>query len=93
MSPENEYLLLHDVVSRLRSAIPVAVAHVGSEDDAELLQDGTVMAAEILTNAHRNGKRLIAGKVACGTKSPRVRMTACSRRRSLRSFAFPARFQ
>ncbi|MGD0537250.1 MAG: hypothetical protein ABSC03_06350 [Verrucomicrobiota bacterium] len=51
MSPQDECLLLHDVVPRLRSAIPIAVAHVGSEDDAELLQDGTVMAAKILTNA------------------------------------------
>jgi hypothetical protein len=51
MSPENEYLLLHDVVPRLRSAIRIAVAHVGSEDDAELQQDGTRMAAKILTIA------------------------------------------
>ncbi len=45
MSFESEYLLLHDVVPRLRSAIRIAVSHVGSEDDAELSQDGTVMAA------------------------------------------------
>jgi hypothetical protein len=64
MSPENEYLLLHDVVPRLRSAIRIAVAHVGSEDDTELLQDGTVMAAKILTNASRKGKRVTAGNVA-----------------------------
>ncbi|MGD0539637.1 MAG: hypothetical protein ABSC03_18565 [Verrucomicrobiota bacterium] len=64
MSPQTEYLLLHDVVPRLRSAIPVAVAHVGSEDDAELLQDGTVMAAKILFNATRSGKRVTAGNVA-----------------------------
>ena len=37
MSAESESLLLHDVVPRLRSAIRIAVAHVGSEDDAELL--------------------------------------------------------
>jgi hypothetical protein len=53
MSPENEYLLLHDVVPRLRSVIPITVSHVASEDDAELLQDGTVMVAKILTNAQR----------------------------------------
>ncbi len=64
MSPENEYLLLHDVVPRLRSAIRIAVAHVGSEDDTELLQEGTVMAAKILTNATRKGKRVTAGNVA-----------------------------
>ncbi len=64
MSPQDEYLLLHDVVPRLRSAIRIAVAHVGSEDDAELLQDGTVMAAKILTNATRKGKRVTASNVA-----------------------------
>lgn len=64
MSPQTEDLLVHDVVPRLRSAIPIAVAHVGSEDDAELLQDGTVMAAKLLTNAHRNRKRVTAGNVA-----------------------------
>ncbi len=64
MSPENEHLLLHDVVPRLRSAIRIAVAHVGSEDDAELLQDGTAMAAKILTSATRKGKRVTAGNVA-----------------------------
>jgi len=64
MSPENEYLLLHDVGPRLRSAIRIAVAHVGSEDDAELLQDGILMAAKILTSATRKGKRVTAGNVA-----------------------------
>jgi hypothetical protein len=53
MSPENEYLLLHDVVARLRSAIRIAVAHVGSEDDAELLQDPTPMAAKMFSDATR----------------------------------------
>ncbi len=33
------------MVTRFPSAIPIAVAHVGSEDDAELLQDGTVTVA------------------------------------------------
>ena len=64
MSPENEYLLLHDVVPRLRSAIRIAVAHVGTEDDTELLQDGTVMAAKILSSATRKGKHVTAGNVA-----------------------------
>jgi hypothetical protein len=64
MSPQDECLLLHDVVPRLRSAIRIAVSHVGSEDDAELLQDGTAMAAKILSNATRKGKRVTAGNVA-----------------------------
>ncbi len=64
MSPTAEYMLLHDVVPRIASAIPVAVSHVGCEDKEELLQDGTVMAAKILTNANRNGKKVTAGNVA-----------------------------
>jgi hypothetical protein len=37
------------------------------------LQDGTVMAAKILTNATRNGKRVTAGNIAfapCNTSNP-----------------------
>ena len=64
MSPTAKYMLLHDVVPRLKSAIPVAVSYVGSEDKEEMLQDGTVMAAKILTNANRNGKKVTAGNVA-----------------------------
>ena len=67
MSPQDECLLLHDVVPRLKSAIPIAVSHVGSEDDSELLQDGTVMVVKILANAHHRGRSVIAGNVASYT--------------------------
>jgi len=67
MSPQDECLLLHDVVPRLKSAIPIAVSHVGSEDDSELLQDGTGMVVKILANAHHRGRSVIAGNVASYT--------------------------
>ena len=64
MSPEEGEMLLREVAPRLCSAIPHAVRHVGSEDSQELLQDGLAMAAKILTNAHKNGKKVTPGNVA-----------------------------
>ena len=64
MSPQEGELLLQEVAPRLHSAIPNAVCHVGSEDTPELFQDGLAMAAKILTNAYRNGKKVTAGNVA-----------------------------
>ena len=64
MSPQEGELLLRQIVPRIASAIPVAVSAVGCEDVKELLQDGTAMAAKILTRANHNGKRVTAGNVA-----------------------------
>jgi len=64
MSPQQGQMLLRDIVPRIASAIPVAVNAVGSESKEELLQDGTAMAAKILTNANRNGKKVTPGNVA-----------------------------
>lgn len=64
MSPEAGALLLHQIVPRIASAVPVAVPSVGSEDREELIQDGTAMAAKILINAQRNGKKVTPGNVA-----------------------------
>ena len=64
MSPQQGSMLLRQIVPRIASAIPVAVSHVGSEDTQELLQDGTAMAAKILINANRNGKKVTPGNVA-----------------------------
>ena len=64
MSPHESEVLLTQIVPRLRSAIPRSVRCLGSEDHEELLQDGTAMAAKMLLNAHRRGKRVTAGNVA-----------------------------
>lgn len=64
MSPEAGALLLHQIVPRIASAVPVAVYAVGSEDREELIQDGTAMAAKILINAQKNGKKITPGNVA-----------------------------
>jgi hypothetical protein len=47
-------------VPRLRSAIPNAVAFIGCEDAEELIQDGTAMAAKMMHNAERAGKKVVS---------------------------------
>ncbi len=64
MSPEPGEMLLHQIVPRIASAIPHAVYAIGCEDRMELLQDGTAMAAKILINATKNGKKVTPGNVA-----------------------------
>jgi hypothetical protein len=64
MSPSQGQILVRQIIPRIASAIPVAVSRVGSEDTQELLQDGTAMAAKILINANKNGKKVTPGNVA-----------------------------
>ena len=60
MSPQVGFLLQDQVVPRLRSAIPNAVSFIGSEDAEELIQDGTAMAAKMMHNAERAGKKVVS---------------------------------
>ena len=64
MSPSQGQMLVRQIIPRIASAIPVAVSHVGSEDTQELIQDGSAMAAKILINANKNGKKVTPGNVA-----------------------------
>ena len=59
MSPQAGYLLQEEVVPRLASAIPNAVAFIGSEDAEELIQDATAIAAKIMHNAELSGKQVV----------------------------------
>jgi DNA-directed RNA polymerase specialized sigma24 family protein len=59
MSPHAGYLLQEEVVPRLASAIPNAVAFIGSEDAEELIQDATAIAAKIMHNAELSGKQVV----------------------------------
>lgn len=64
MSPHASWLLVNEVMPRLYSAVPNAVRPVGCEDHQELCQDGALMAAKMLVNAEKAGKKVTAGNVA-----------------------------
>ena len=64
MSPRAGYLLVNEVVPRLKSAIPRTVLCVGCEDHAELIQDATAMAAKLMHNGEQKGKRIPPSSVS-----------------------------
>ena len=59
MSPQAGFLLQDQIIPRLKSAIPQAVSFIGSEDADELVQDGTLIAAQMIHNAEQAGKRVV----------------------------------
>ncbi len=63
MSPEAGFVLMNEIVPRLKSAIPHAVCLVGCEDAQELIQDATAFAAKLLHNAEAAGKKVTAGNI------------------------------
>src|ERR1017187_4013779 len=64
MSPRSDWLLVNEILPRLRSAVPLVAHCVGAEDAQELVQDTTAMAARILHNAERRGKKITPGNAA-----------------------------
>jgi hypothetical protein len=66
MSPQAGFLLQDQIVPRLCSAIPKSILCVGAEDHHELIQDATVMAAQMLDRVERQGKlgRISPGNIA-----------------------------
>jgi hypothetical protein len=59
MSPQAGFLLQTEILPRLKSAIPIAVSFIGSEDAQELVQDGTLIAAQIIHGAEQAGKKVV----------------------------------
>ena len=57
-------MLVEEIVPRLKVAIPKAVPHIGCEDHAELIQDATVIAAQMLSRVETQGKQFTAGNIA-----------------------------
>lgn len=57
-------MLVQQIAPRIRSLLGNSVAQVGSEDIAELAQDGIAMAATLLTSAQARGKKVSAGTVS-----------------------------
>ena len=59
-----EEYMLHEVAPRLRAGIGSSIPRAGGEDDAELLQDGLVIALGLLRSAQAKGKQVTAGNIA-----------------------------
>ena len=64
MSPQAGWILQEEIVPRLRASIPRNVNCIASEDAEELVQDATVMAAQLLDRTERRGKTVTAGNIA-----------------------------
>jgi Holliday junction resolvase len=70
MSPQTGFLLQTQVLPRLKSAIPLAVSFIGAEDAQEVVQDGTLIAAQMIHNAEQAGKKVVRNPGA-GRRSAR----------------------
>jgi hypothetical protein len=64
MSPRAGWLLVNEILPRLRSAVPQVAHCVGAEDPEELIADSVCHAARILHSAEARGKKITAGNVA-----------------------------
>jgi DNA-directed RNA polymerase specialized sigma24 family protein len=64
MSPRAGWLLVNEILPRLRSAVPQVAHCVGAEDPEELIGDATLHAARILHSAESRGKTVSASSVA-----------------------------
>ena len=63
MSPMMGEMLVHEVVPRLRNAART-IRKIGHEDDEEIIQDATLMAARMMESAERSGQKFTAGTMA-----------------------------
>ena len=69
MSPMMDEMLVDEVVPRLRHAART-IPKVGHEDDEEIVQDATLMAARMMDSAEQAGQRFSAGNMACMPPRP-----------------------
>jgi len=58
-----EYMLVDEIVPRLRAAAH-SIPKVGCEDDDEITQDATLMAARMMESAEQAGRTFTAGNMA-----------------------------
>jgi hypothetical protein len=56
-------MLVHEVVPRLRNVVRT-IPKVGHEDDEEIIQDATFMAARMMDSAEKAGKMITAGNAS-----------------------------
>src|ERR1017187_7834206 len=64
MSPQTGYILEHQVVPRLRAAIPRTVLCIGIETHQDIIADATLCAARNMHAAEAKGKTVTASSVA-----------------------------
>ena len=64
MSPQAAWILVNEIVPRLKNAVPRSVNPVGCEDAEELIQDATVTAAKLLISVEQAGKTVTPGNIA-----------------------------
>ena len=63
MSPMLNEMLVNEVVPRLNHAVRT-IPKVGHEDDEEIIQDATLMAARMMNSAEKAGQRFTGGNMA-----------------------------
>ncbi len=63
MSPMLDEMLVKEVVPRLRRAAP-SIPKIGHEDDEEIVQDATLMAARMMESAEQAGQKFSGGNMA-----------------------------
>ena len=63
MSPMMNNMLVNEVVPRLRNTTQ-SVPKVGHEDDEEIIQDSTLMAARMMDSAEKAGRKFSGGNMA-----------------------------
>ena len=64
MSPQARYLLINEIIPRIEAVIPRSVKLVGFEDVEEVTQDAIAIAAKMLDNVEREGKKVTVGNIA-----------------------------
>jgi DNA-directed RNA polymerase specialized sigma24 family protein len=63
MSPMMGEMLVKDVMPRLR-AVARSIPKIGCEDDEEIVQDATLMAARMMDSAEKDGQKFSGGNIA-----------------------------
>jgi len=63
MSPMMGSMLVKEVVPRLRNAAR-SIPKIGCEDDEEIVQDATLVAARMMDSAEKAGRKFTAGNIA-----------------------------
>ncbi len=72
MSPRSAWLLQEEIIPVSRAPSHNAFCCVGSEDSAELVQDATAFAANMIQNAERAGKTVVRRACARGARRARA---------------------